>query len=169
MIWPYPVVINICWLCCPLLIFQRSSHIRHYTNFLSTRYSIMAIRFTDGLLQNQSPFCASVPPEIHDMILINLFGKRRLRTEWAPQLNGNDREQKARNRPNVLQWTHFVCFKGLSQHFHDDEDDQHWRYYLSSGFILTCKRALVILLVLTATVSNGHTAASFEQGVKILY
>ncbi|CZR41348.1 uncharacterized protein FPRO_10937 [Fusarium proliferatum ET1] len=110
----------------------------------------MAIRFTDGLLQNQSPFFANVPPEIHDMILINLFGKRRLRIEWAPQQNGNDREHKARNRPNVLQWTHFLFFKGSSQHFHDDEDDQHWRYYLSSGFILTCKRA-------------------FERGIKILY
>ncbi|KAF4493262.1 actin filament organization app1 [Fusarium agapanthi] len=37
----------------------------------------------------------------------------------------------------------------------------------SSGFILTCKRAS--LLVLTATVTNGHTATSFEQGIKILY
>lgn len=52
----------------------------------------MAIRFTDSLLQNQSPFFANVPPEIHDMILISLFGKRRLHIEWAPQPNGNDRE-----------------------------------------------------------------------------
>ncbi|KAF4436926.1 hypothetical protein FACUT_6056 [Fusarium acutatum] len=109
----------------------------------------MAIRSTDCSLQNQSPFFAIVPPEIHDMILINLF-KRRLHIECAPQPNSNDREQKA-----SLQWTHFLCFEGSYRHFHYDEEDGYWRYYLSSGFILTCKRA--------------HTAASFEQGIKIIY
>ncbi|SCO88454.1 uncharacterized protein FRV6_12581 [Fusarium oxysporum] len=64
----------------------------------------MTIRFTDGFLQNQSPFFANVPPEIHDMILINLFGKRRLHIERAPQPSGNDREQKARTRPTGRQW-----------------------------------------------------------------
>ncbi|KAK2694304.1 hypothetical protein QWA68_008001 [Fusarium oxysporum] len=110
----------------------------------------MTIRFTDGFLQNQSPFFANVPPEIHDMILINLFGKRRLHIERAPQPSGNDREQKARTRPTGRQWVHFLCFEGSYQHFHDDEEDAYWRYYLSSAFILTCKRA-------------------FEQGIKILY
>ncbi|EWY86467.1 hypothetical protein FOYG_11003 [Fusarium oxysporum NRRL 32931] len=110
----------------------------------------MTIRFTDGFLQNQSPFFANVPPEIHDMILINLFGKRRLHIERSPQPSGTDREQKARNRPTDRQWVHFLCFEGSYQHFHDDEEDAYWRYYLSSAFILTCKRA-------------------FEQGIKILY
>ncbi|KAG5798240.1 hypothetical protein H9Q69_002713 [Fusarium xylarioides] len=59
--------------------------------------------------------------------------------------NGNDREQKA-----SLQWTHFLCFEGSYRHFHYDEEDGYGRYCLSSGFILTCKRA-------------------FEQGIKILY
>ncbi|EWG52789.1 hypothetical protein FVEG_17018 [Fusarium verticillioides 7600] len=67
----------------------------------------MAIRFTDYSLQNQSPFFFNVPPEVYDMVLINLFGKRRLHIECAPQPNGNARGPKA-----SLRWTHFHCFEG---------------------------------------------------------
>ncbi|KAF5542861.1 hypothetical protein FMEXI_7263 [Fusarium mexicanum] len=110
----------------------------------------MAIRFGDCSLQSQSPFFANVPPEIRNMTLINLFGKRRLHIECAPQPSGNDWEHKARDRPTVPQRTHFLCFEGPCRNFHYDEEDGHRKCHLSSGFILTCKRA-------------------FEQYIKILY